>query len=59
MLAPFAVTLAFQRFDVWAKVEGGGMTGQAEAVRLALAKAIASYEPSYAMMLQKGGGKGV
>lgn len=54
MLAPLAVTLAFRRFDVMANVDGGGMTGQAEAVRLALAKAVASLEPGYAMVLQKG-----
>lgn len=54
MLAPLAVTLAFRRVDVAARVSGGGMTGQAEAVRLALAKALASFEPAMAMVLQKG-----
>ena len=37
---PFAATDTLGRFDVRAKVEGGGSTGQAGALRLALARAL-------------------
>lgn len=33
VLAPLAVAQRFGAVDVWARVSGGGMTGQAEAVR--------------------------
>jgi small subunit ribosomal protein S9 len=37
---PFAATDTLGRYDVRAKVEGGGSTGQAGALRLALARAL-------------------
>ena len=37
---PFGATDTLGRFDVKAKVEGGGMTGQAGALRLAAARAL-------------------
>jgi small subunit ribosomal protein S9 len=37
---PFTATDTLGRFDVRAKVEGGGSTGQAGALRLALARAL-------------------
>lgn len=37
---PFTVTDTLGRFDVRAKVEGGGVTGQAGALRLAVARAL-------------------
>lgn len=54
VLAPLAITLSFQQFDIKANVRGGGMTGQSESIRLALAKAISYYDPVYTMALQKG-----
>ena len=55
VLAPLAVTLAFQKFDVETTVKGGGTTGQSEAVRMAVAKALAHYDPVYSVALSKGG----
>lgn len=37
---PFAVTGLEKQYDVTANVEGGGITGQAEAVRLGIARAL-------------------
>ena len=42
---PFAVTNNIDKFDVVANVNGGGMTGQAEAVRLAIARALIIIDP--------------
>ena len=54
VLAPLAVAQRFGAVDVWARVSGGGMTGQAEAVRLALAKALATYENGLGHVLSLG-----
>jgi small subunit ribosomal protein S9 len=40
VLKPFAVTGSEGRFSVHARVRGGGITGQAEALQLAIARAI-------------------
>lgn len=58
VLAPLAVAQRFGMVDVRARVSGGGMTGQAEAVRLALAKALATYENGlgHVLSLGKNGG---
>lgn len=37
---PFALTNNNEKYDVNAKVEGGGINGQAEAVRLGISKAL-------------------
>ena len=42
---PFVVTNNIDKFDVAANVKGGGMTGQAEAVRLAIARALIIIDP--------------
>lgn len=54
VLAPLAVAQRFGEVDVQARVSGGGMTGQAEAVRLALAKALATYENGLGHVLSMG-----
>ena len=59
VLAPLAVAQRFGAVDVWARVSGGGMTGQAEAVRLALAKALATYESGLGHVLSLGRRGGV
>ena len=41
---PLAVTELQGRFDVHVNVDGGGQTGQAGAVRMALARAIVKYD---------------
>ena len=54
VLAPLAVTLTFQKFDIHAIVNGGGTTGQSQAIRIALSKALSHYDPSYSVLLSKG-----
>ena len=43
---PFTVTDTVGQFDVSAKVEGGGSTGQAGALRLAVARALVQLDES-------------
>lgn len=42
------------KYNVWAKVQGGGTTGQAEALAMAVAKAIIVHEPALKTPLRKG-----
>lgn len=42
---PLLVTKMNDRFDVFVRVEGGGLSGQAGAVRLALARALVKLDP--------------
>lgn len=41
------------KYNVWALVEGGGTTGQAEALTLAIAKALLAHEPALKPMLRQ------
>lgn len=43
-----------QKYNVWALVEGGGTTGQAEALTLAVAKGLLVHEPALKPALRKG-----
>jgi small subunit ribosomal protein S9 len=49
-----AVTERVGDYNVWGVVEGGGTTGQAEALTLAVAKALCVYEPDLTMRLKSG-----
>lgn len=42
------------KYNVWALVEGGGTTGQAEALAMAVAKAVIVHEPALKTPLRKG-----
>ena len=42
------------KYNVWAKAEGGGTTGQAEALAMAIAKALIIHEPALKTPLRKG-----
>lgn len=42
------------KYNVWALVEGGGTTGQAEALTLAIAKALLAHEPALKPALRRG-----
>jgi len=50
---PLKVTAREGQFDVVAKVRGGGKSGQAGALRLALARALYSYDESLGDILKK------
>jgi len=42
---PFLVSDRMNQFDVWCTVKGGGLSGQAGAVRHGISKALLNYEP--------------
>ena len=46
MHAPLKLTKTEGNLDVYVKVIGGGLTGQAEAIRVALSRALEDYDPS-------------
>ncbi|RJX21189.1 MAG: 30S ribosomal protein S9 [Ammonifex sp.] len=52
---PFEVTGMLGRFDVRAKVFGGGITGQAGAMRLGIARALIQADPNLRPVLKKAG----
>jgi len=47
LLEPFMVTQTLTKFDAFCRVRGGGVTGQAGALRLGLARALQAYDPLY------------
>ena len=48
------VTERMDKYNVFALVQGGGTTGQAESVTLALAKALLVHEPALKPVLRRG-----
>lgn len=52
---PLEITDTGTRFDVIALVEGGGITGQAGAVRLGIARALLKADPALRPSLKKAG----
>jgi small subunit ribosomal protein S9 len=52
---PFVVTDRLGQFDVWCTVKGGGLSGQAGAVRHGISKALTFYEPGLRPSLKHGG----
>lgn len=52
---PLELTENNERFDVMATVEGGGMTGQAGAIRLGIARALVDYDETLKVPLRKAG----
>lgn len=55
MLAPLAITGLGNTFDVSARVVGGGVTGQREAIRHGIARALVVYDPTLRPTLRKTG----
>jgi small subunit ribosomal protein S9 len=53
--APLVATTATDKYDVWARIEGGGTTGQAGAMRLGIARALRTLEPGFEEPLRDGG----
>ena len=49
---PFTATDTLGRFDIMARVEGGGLTGQAGALRLAVARALVKLDESHRRKLR-------
>ncbi|MCI0752898.1 30S ribosomal protein S9 [Teichococcus vastitatis] len=52
---PFLVADRYQQFDVYCTVTGGGLSGQAGAVRHGLSRALTNFEPSLRPILKKAG----
>ena len=52
---PLEATQTLGKFDMFASVNGGGMSGQAGAVRHGIARALLSYDPALKTALRKEG----
>ena len=52
---PLAVTELTEKFDIVCRVTGGGVTGQAGAIRHGLARALLQYDESLRPVLKKAG----
>ena len=53
ILEPLRLTNSQEKFDIVVKVIGGGITGQADAFRLGLSRALASFDQAYKDLLNK------
>jgi small subunit ribosomal protein S9 len=52
---PFLVTDRYNQFDVYCTVTGGGLSGQAGAVRHGISRALTNYEPDLRSILKVAG----
>ena len=52
---PLQQTGLSEKFDVYVNVKGGGMTGQAGAIRMGLARALLDFDPELRPQLKKSG----
>ncbi len=52
---PFQLTNTESKYDVMVNLDGGGITGQAEALRLAIARALIKIEPEHRPVLKSNG----
>lgn len=55
LIKPLDVTGTKGRFDITVKVNGGGVTGQTDAVKLAIARALLEADPDYRDKLRDNG----
>ncbi|MBI4280755.1 30S ribosomal protein S9 [Candidatus Uhrbacteria bacterium] len=53
MIAPLRAVGQQDLLDVWARVRGGGMRGQAEAIRLGIARALLKQNPTFRISLKR------
>ena len=52
---PFALTSTQSKYDIKANIDGGGITGQAEALRLAISRALVEVDAEYRTLLKPHG----
>lgn len=52
---PLEVTDTVKSYDIWVKVSGGGITGQADAVSLGIARALKADNPDFEHILREHG----
>jgi small subunit ribosomal protein S9 len=50
---PLTITDSLERFDISVTVRGGGISGQAGAIRHAISRALASFNPDLRLPLKK------
>jgi len=55
VLSPFRVTSTEGVYDVIVNVDGGGITGQAQAIRLGISRALIEINPEFRTILRKEG----
>lgn len=55
ILSPFKVTSTEGIYDVFVNVDGGGITGQAQAIRLGISRALIEINPEFKPILRKEG----
>jgi small subunit ribosomal protein S9 len=55
MIQPFKITNTFGSYDVKATVIGGGIAGQADAVRHGITRALVSVNPDFRLLLKRAG----
>ncbi|MDQ7817554.1 MAG: 30S ribosomal protein S9 [Melioribacteraceae bacterium] len=55
MLLPFVATETAGKYDVFANVNGGGISGQSDAVRLGIARALEEINPEFRSSLKSEG----
>jgi small subunit ribosomal protein S9 len=55
VMEPLSLTQTQGRYDIEASLDGGGTTGQADALRLGIARAIAELDPELRATLKKAG----
>ncbi len=55
VLEPLRAATVEGRFDIHARLHGGGMTGQSDALRLGIARALVTVDPDLRVTLKKGG----
>ncbi len=53
VVEPFNVTDTTGKFDVTATIKGGGVTGQADALKLGIARALVEVNPEFKPVLKK------
>ncbi|MEM9065020.1 MAG: 30S ribosomal protein S9 [Planctomycetota bacterium] len=54
-LAPLKLTDTLDKFDVYVRPTGGGIMGQAQAIRLGVARALVNYDPTLERPLREAG----
>ena len=55
MRSPLVLAEVGSAFDIHCNVRGGGKTGQAEAIKLGISRALTLYKPDFRGLLKEGG----
>ncbi len=55
LLQPFELTQTLGRFDIVANVSGGGLSGQAGAIKHGISKALLTVDPAFRSILKSAG----